>query len=56
MLNLVLFFKLRSIPTVGTSDPLTSYIGAYRFQKRAKDMVQEGYYKVIRWEIPSSRI
>jgi hypothetical protein len=38
-------FKLRSIPTVGTSDPLTSYIGAYRFQKRAKDIVQEGYHK-----------
>ena len=36
-----------SIPTIGNSDPFTSYIGAYRFQKHAKEMVQEGYYKVI---------
>ena len=39
--------QLMSIPTIGNSDPLTSYIGAYRFQKHAKEMVQEGYYKVI---------
>jgi hypothetical protein len=39
--------QLRSIPAVGTSDPLTSYIGAYRFLRHSKEMVQEGYDKVI---------
>ncbi|KAF8330122.1 cytochrome P450 [Amanita rubescens] len=37
--------KLRSFPTVGNSDPFTSYIGALRFQKYAKEMVEEGYHK-----------
>ncbi|KAF8330121.1 cytochrome P450 [Amanita rubescens] len=37
--------KLRSFPTVGNSDPFTSYVGALRFQKYAKEMVEEGYHK-----------
>ncbi|KAF8697276.1 hypothetical protein AX14_001384, partial [Amanita brunnescens Koide BX004] len=43
--NIVNNFKLMSIPTVGTSNPLTSYIGAYRSQKHAMEFVQEGYHK-----------
>lgn len=44
--------QLRSFPTVGNSDPFTSYIGAFRFEKRAKEMVEEGYQKVSgRWTI-----
>ncbi|KAF8730469.1 hypothetical protein AX14_005557, partial [Amanita brunnescens Koide BX004] len=38
-------FKLRSIPAVGSSDPLTSYIGAYRFHVRAKEVIKEGHNK-----------
>ncbi|KAM6495657.1 Cytochrome P450 [Amanita muscaria] len=37
--------KLRSIPTVGPSGFLTSYIGAFRFLRHAKEVVQEGYDK-----------
>ncbi|KAF8691943.1 hypothetical protein AX14_002699 [Amanita brunnescens Koide BX004] len=36
---------MRSIPTVGSSDPLTSYIGAYRFQVHARKVIQEGHNK-----------
>ena len=47
--------QLRSFPTVGNSDPFTSYIGALRVQKHAKEMVEEGYYKVTgRWNILTS--
>ncbi len=42
-----LFYQLWSIPTVGTPDPFTSYIGAFQFQKHAKEIVEHGYYKVI---------
>ncbi|KAF8733251.1 hypothetical protein AX14_003987 [Amanita brunnescens Koide BX004] len=38
-------FKLRSIPTVGASNPLTSYIGAYRFHQYAKELIKEGHRK-----------
>ncbi|KAF8347875.1 cytochrome P450 [Amanita rubescens] len=37
--------KLKSIPIVGASSALTSYIGAYRFLKYPKEMMQEGYDK-----------
>lgn len=46
-------YQLWSIPTVGTPDPFTSYIGAFQFLKHAKEIVEAGYYKVIivRWNI-----
>ncbi|KIL63125.1 hypothetical protein M378DRAFT_164814 [Amanita muscaria Koide BX008] len=37
--------KLRSIPAVGPSGTLTSYIGAIRFLRHSQEMVQEGYDK-----------
>ncbi|KIL65470.1 hypothetical protein M378DRAFT_24043 [Amanita muscaria Koide BX008] len=37
--------KLRSIPTIGPSGSLTSYIGALRFLFHAQEMLQEGYNK-----------
>lgn len=41
------WIKLYHIPTVGgTSLPLLSYIGARRFVRQSKDIVQEGYRKV----------
>ena len=44
--------QLRSFPTVGNSDPFTSYIGAIRLLKYAKEMVEEGHREVIgRWNI-----
>ncbi|EMD42271.1 hypothetical protein CERSUDRAFT_110800 [Gelatoporia subvermispora B] len=36
---------INKIPTVGPSAPLLSYIGAYRFFRNARDMLQEGYVK-----------
>ena len=38
--------QLRSIPTVGPSGILTSYMGAFMFHKHGKEMTQEGYDKV----------
>ncbi|KIL65513.1 hypothetical protein M378DRAFT_530989 [Amanita muscaria Koide BX008] len=38
--------KLRSIPAVGPSGTLTSYIGAIQFLFHSQEMVQEGYNKV----------
>ncbi|KAM6503673.1 Cytochrome P450 [Amanita muscaria] len=40
-----LIVQLRSIPTIGPSGPLTSYIGAMRFLFHSQEMVQEGYDK-----------
>ncbi|KAF8721949.1 hypothetical protein AX14_010063 [Amanita brunnescens Koide BX004] len=37
--------QLSAIPTVGHSGILSSYIGAFRFLKHAKEMAQEGYEK-----------
>ncbi|KAM6493874.1 Cytochrome P450 [Amanita muscaria] len=39
-------YKLRSIPTVGSSGFWTSYLGALRFFCHAHSMMQEGYDKV----------
>lgn len=39
-------FKLRSIPTVGPSGVLSSYIGAFKYIFNARDSLQEGYDKV----------
>ncbi|KIL61366.1 hypothetical protein M378DRAFT_167012, partial [Amanita muscaria Koide BX008] len=36
-------YKLRSIPTVGSSGFWTSYLGALRFSRHAHSMMQEGY-------------
>ncbi|KAM6493880.1 Cytochrome P450 [Amanita muscaria] len=38
-------YKLRSIPTVGSSGFWTSYLGALRFFRHAHSMMQEGYDK-----------
>lgn len=38
--------QLSAIPTIGPSSFFTSYIGALRFVKHGKDMIQEGYDKV----------
>ncbi|KIL65497.1 hypothetical protein M378DRAFT_77005 [Amanita muscaria Koide BX008] len=40
-----LIFQLRSIPTVGPSGILASYIGAVRFLLHGREMLQEGYNK-----------
>ncbi|CCL98070.1 uncharacterized protein FIBRA_00064 [Fibroporia radiculosa] len=44
------FDPLYHIPAIGPSSPLLSYLGAYRYCRNAKDMLQEGYnkYKVFR--------
>lgn len=34
---------LDSIPTIGPSGPLSSYIGAFQFMFRGRQMIQEGY-------------
>ncbi|KAH9834049.1 cytochrome P450 [Rhodofomes roseus] len=39
------FDPLYSIPTIGPSFPLLSYIGAYRYCKNAREVLQEGYAK-----------
>ncbi|KAF8330123.1 cytochrome P450 [Amanita rubescens] len=46
--------KLRSFPTVGSSDPFTSYIGAFRFERYAGEMVEEGYrrYRGAVFKVP----
>ncbi|KZT08802.1 cytochrome P450 [Laetiporus sulphureus 93-53] len=36
---------LYSIPAVGFSAPLLSYIGAYKFTRNARELLQEGYEK-----------
>lgn len=41
-------FQIHSIPTVGPSAPILSYVGAYRFLHNAEDMLREGYHKVLR--------
>ncbi|TFY54619.1 hypothetical protein EVJ58_g8754 [Rhodofomes roseus] len=40
-----LFDPLRRIPGVGSSLPVLSYLGTFRFIFHAKDMLQEGYDK-----------
>ncbi|KIL65474.1 hypothetical protein M378DRAFT_24046 [Amanita muscaria Koide BX008] len=47
--------KLRSIPTIGPSGSLTSYIGALRFFFQSQEMVQEGYdkYRGSLFKIPT---
>jgi len=44
------FHPLYSIPTIGPSFPLLSYLGAYRYCKNAREVLQEGYakYKVFK--------
>ncbi|KAH9915855.1 cytochrome P450 [Fomitopsis serialis] len=44
------FDPLYSIPTIGPSLPLLSYIGAYRYSKNAREVLQEGYakYKIFK--------
>ncbi|KZT72304.1 cytochrome P450 [Daedalea quercina L-15889] len=44
------FSPLYSIPTIGPSFPLLSYIGAYRYYKNAREVLQEGYtkYKIFK--------
>ncbi|KAM6503786.1 Cytochrome P450 [Amanita muscaria] len=37
--------KLKSIPTIGPSGTLYSYIGAFRFLRHGREMLQEGYDK-----------
>ncbi|KAI0071569.1 cytochrome P450 [Panus rudis PR-1116 ss-1] len=37
--------QLYDIPTVGPSAPILSYLGAFRFMKHAREMLQEGYQK-----------
>ncbi|KZT08878.1 cytochrome P450 [Laetiporus sulphureus 93-53] len=46
---------MHTIPTVGPSFPLLSYIGAYRFLRDAQGMMEEGYskykvFKVAQWD------
>ncbi|KAI0937289.1 hypothetical protein AcV5_005232 [Taiwanofungus camphoratus] len=36
---------LNSIPTIGPSAPLLSYLGVYRYFRHAQDMLHEGYEK-----------
>ncbi|KAF4621783.1 hypothetical protein D9613_012093 [Agrocybe pediades] len=38
-------YKLRHIPTIGSSGIITSYIDAYRYLSRGHEMIQEGYKK-----------
>ncbi|KAM6503737.1 Cytochrome P450 [Amanita muscaria] len=42
---MVIILQLRSIPTVGPSGTLSSYIGAVRFLLHGREMLQEGYNK-----------
>ncbi|KAH9919399.1 uncharacterized protein B0H18DRAFT_1027922 [Fomitopsis serialis] len=44
------FHPLYTIPTVGPSLPLLSFIGAYRYCTNAREVLQEGYakYKVFK--------
>ncbi|RDB20448.1 hypothetical protein Hypma_012416 [Hypsizygus marmoreus] len=37
--------QLNKIPTVGASGIFSSYFGAYRYLRNARDMIQEGYNK-----------
>ncbi|KAJ7588114.1 hypothetical protein C8J56DRAFT_785980 [Mycena floridula] len=36
--------RLRNIPVVGYSGPVSSYYSAFRYIKHARDIVQEGYH------------
>ncbi|KAJ7122773.1 cytochrome P450 [Mycena epipterygia] len=44
--------KLDSIPAVGPSGIFSSYIGAYRYLRYGKDMIQEGYEKYRVFRVP----
>ena len=46
IMTLYLLFQLRSIPSIGPSGILTSYIGALRSIWRGNEALQEGYEKV----------
>ncbi len=39
-------FRLRKIPTVGSSSILSYYSNALDFRRRAREIIQEGYDKV----------
>ncbi|PCH34274.1 cytochrome P450 [Wolfiporia cocos MD-104 SS10] len=39
------FDTLRTIPTIGPSAPVLSYIAAYKFLRNAQEVLQEGYNK-----------
>ncbi|KAH9837367.1 cytochrome P450 [Rhodofomes roseus] len=43
---------LSHIPTIGTSLPILSYVGAFRFIHHARDLLQEGYDKYRVFRIP----
>ncbi|KAJ7179450.1 cytochrome P450 [Mycena filopes] len=44
--------NLNSIPAIGPSGVLSSYVGAYRYLVNAKDMIQEGYGKYRVFRVP----
>ncbi|KAF7353078.1 Cytochrome P450 [Mycena venus] len=44
--------KLNSIPAIGPSGVLSSYVGAYRYLVHGKDMIQEGYAKYRVFRVP----
>lgn len=37
--------QYKTVPTVGPSDPILSYLGALRFFRHGGEMIQEGYNK-----------
>ncbi|CCL98068.1 uncharacterized protein FIBRA_00062 [Fibroporia radiculosa] len=43
---------LSSIPTIGPSLPLLSYLGAYRYYHNAREMLLEGYKKHKTFKVP----
>ncbi|KAI0071573.1 cytochrome P450 [Panus rudis PR-1116 ss-1] len=50
LLPIILFYRWRfanyyDIPTVGPSAPVLSYLGAFRYMKHAREMLEEGYQK-----------
>ncbi|KAJ6510168.1 cytochrome P450 [Mycena vitilis] len=44
--------KLDSIPAIGPSGALSSYVGAFRYLLHGKDMIQEGYEKYRVFRVP----
>ncbi len=43
---LIIHCQLKSIPTVGPSGFLSSWMGAFRFMFHGREIIQEGYSKV----------
>jgi hypothetical protein len=55
-LDLILYLKLESIPTLGFSGPLSYYYSAFKYTGNARAIIREGYKKVCSayyYNIPS---